>query len=290
MQETGWKLKALPDMDDKQFLVWQELLEQRTGIYITESRKSFLQSSLMNRMRELNCDDYQEYYERIVHGPMGRIEWAQLIDSITVQETRFFRDPAAFEFVAKYIAQNQSTYDKKMPLDIWSVGCSSGEEVYSLAMVANEALTTYGKQEAFMVTGTDISAPVLNKARSGVYSENRIESLADHYKEFYFDDSVNGHEITASLKRKTCFAQVNVLELNKVAANLRHVIYCQNLLIYFRRERRQQILNHLVERLAPGGVLLIGMGEIVDWHHPQLTQVKGEQITAFIKYEKNKNN
>ena len=290
MQDTGWSLKALPDMDEQQFLSWQELLEQRTGIFITEHRKSFLQSSLMNRMRELNCDDYQEYYDRIMHGPMGKIEWAKLIDSLTVQETRFFRDPSAFEYVAKYIAQNQGTFDKKTPLDIWSVGCSSGEEVYSLAMLANEVLKPHDKGDAFTITGTDISIPVLSKARQGVYNSRRVENIATHYKEHYFDVADNAHQITAELKRKTCFAQVNVLELDKVATTMRHIIYCQNVLIYFRRERRQEILNHLAERLAPGGVLLIGMGEIVDWHHPQLIPVKGEQITAFIKCEKNKNN
>lgn len=280
----GWSLQALPDMNEEQFTLWRELLESRTGIYVTEQRKSYLQSSLMQRMREVGCDDYQKYYDQIVHDPMGKIEWAKLIDRLTVQETRFFRDPDAFDYVAKFIARNQTQYDKKNPLDIWSVGCSSGEEVYSLAMIANEILQSFEKEPSFLVTGTDISVPVLNKARSGEYSARRLDTVAEHYAKHYFKKTETEKvAVSEELKKKTCFAQVNILELDKVANTPRHIIYCQNVLIYFRRWRRQEILNHLVDRLAPGGLLLIGMGEIVDWEHPQLEAISGEHITAFLK-------
>jgi len=280
----GWSLKALPEMSDQQFSLWRELLETRTGIFVAEHRKSFLQSSLMQRMREINVDDYQKYYDQVVHDPMGNIEWAELIDSLTVQETRFFRDPEAFDYVAKYIATHQMQYTKKTPLDIWSVGCSSGEEVYSLAMIANEILQSVDKEASYLVTGTDISIPVLNKARKAEYSSRRLEAVSEHYIEHYFQKSPNGQfQIANKIKKKTCFAQVNILQLDQTATSPRDIIYCQNVLIYFRRWRRQEILNHLVDRLRPGGLLLIGMGEIVDWEHEQLESIKGESITAFKK-------
>ncbi len=284
----GWSLKALPEMSEQQFSLWRELLETRTGIFVAEHRKSFLQSSLMQRMREVDMNDYQKYYDQIVHEPMGRIEWAKLIDSLTVQETRFFRDPEAFDYVAKYIATHQSNYTKKTPLDIWSVGCSSGEEVYSLAMVANEILRSFEDEQSFLVTGTDISIPVLSKARKAEFTSRRLEAMSEHYVRHYFQQEPNGfYTITDSLKRKTCFAQVNVLQLDQVAKTPRDIIYCQNVLIYFRRWRRQEILNQLVERLAPGGLLVIGMGEVVDWKHEQLEPIKGESITAFKKRTSN---
>ncbi|EAT11222.1 CheR family methyltransferase [Bermanella marisrubri] len=283
MSSPGWTLQALPQMSDQQFQQWQELLEDRTGIFLAEQRKSLLQSSLMTRMRELECTDYQEYYDQIVHGPMGRIEWAKLIDRLTVQETRFFRDPEAFKYVAQFIQSQRDHIDRKNPLDIWSVGCSSGEEVYSLAMLAHEVLSQTDQQEEFMITGTDISVPVLNKAREGLYSSRRVEVLNQHYLDTYFDEEPKGYSVKPEVKRQTCFAQVNVLEIDQSPQTQRHIIYCQNLLIYFRRWRRQEILNQLVDRLLPGGLLLIGMGEIVEWQHPQLTPVKGESVTAFIK-------
>ncbi|NVK37138.1 MAG: protein-glutamate O-methyltransferase CheR [Gammaproteobacteria bacterium] len=284
MSQSGWTLKALPEMTDEQFSLWRELLEARTGIYVTEQRKSFLQSSLMQRMREVACDNYQEYYERIVHDPMGNIEWAKLVDRLTVQETRFYRDPAAFEYVSKYIHAHKAKFDKKNPLDIWSVGCSSGEEVYSLAVLAHEILEDDNKQDCFLVTGTDISVPVLNKARQGSFSQRRLVTLPEFYQQKYFiQDDSEQYQVIPEIKKHTCFAQVNILQLDKVAKTTRHIIYCQNVLIYFRHWRRQEILNHLVDRLAPGGLLLIGMGEMLDWQHPDVTPVKGEQITAFIK-------
>ena len=284
MSAAGWSLKTLPVMSDQQFLLWRDLLESRTGIFVTEQRKMFLQSSLMQRMRELSYDDYQAYYEFVVNAPLGKIEWAKLIDRLTVQETRFFRDPAAFEYIADVINKNHQLYSKKYPLDIWSVGCSTGEEVYSLAMLAKEVLLRHGKNESFIITGTDISVPALNKARQGIYSQRRIETLSEHYKKNYFSQTNDEQfELLAEIKRNTCFAQVNVLQLNKTASTQRHIIYCQNLLIYFRRQRREEILNHLVERLAPGGLLLIGMGEMLEWHHPELVAVADKSITAYIK-------
>lgn len=280
----GWTLKALPDMDERQFSQWRELLEDRTGIFVTDQRKPYLQSSLMQRMRELECDDYQSYYERIVSGPVGKIEWATLVDRLTVQETRFFRDPTAFEYVEGYIAKNRLCYDKRTPLDIWSVGCSSGEEVYSLAMLADDLLAEHDQANAYTVTGTDISIPVLNKARSGCFSKRRVDLVPEYYQEHYFTKLGNNEfQVVEAVRNNTCFAQINVLELERIAKTQRHIIYCQNLLIYFRRWRRQEILNQLVERLAPGGLLVIGMGEVVDWEHPLLEPIKGEQVAAFIK-------
>jgi type IV pilus assembly protein PilK len=290
MSAAGWSLKSLPDMSEQQFLLWQELLETRTGIFVTEQRKPYLQSSLMQRMRELGYESYQNFYEHIVNSPMGKIEWMKLVDRLTVQETRFFRDPAAFEYVTQYIKNRHWKFDKKNPLDIWSVGCSSGEEVYSLAMLSQEVLRQFNKSKFCMVTGTDISVPVLNKARQGIYSQRRIDLLSEYYKKKYFSTLDNGQsEIVAGIKYSTCFAQVNILQLDEVAKSYRDIIYCQNVLIYFRRWRRQEILNHLVERLSPGGLLLIGMGEVVNWHHPDLEPVKGHQITAFIKRAGHKN-
>lgn len=284
MTATGWSLKSVPDMDEQQFLRWQELLEARTGIFISNQRKSFLQSSLIRRMREVGVDDYQAYYERIVSAPGGAIEWAALVDRLTVQETRFFRDPAAFEFVEQYIKERGPKYEKRRPLNIWSVGCSSGEEAYSLAMLTHDVLSEFTAQPAYTVTATDISTPVLAKARKGIYDERRATFVPDYYREKYLTVMDEKHfQVIDFLKRHICFAQINVLDLARVALKDLDVIYCQNLLIYFRRQRREEILNHLVERLAPGGVLVIGMGEMLDWKHPQLINADDGHVSAYIK-------
>ena len=226
MSETGWTLKTLPEMNEQQFSLWRELLETRTGIYVTEQRKSFLQSSLMQRMREVSCDDYQEYYESIVRDPMGNIEWARLVDRLTVQETRFYRDPAALEYLGKYIDTHKQKFNKKNPLDIWSVGCSSGEEVYSLAMVANDILANDETQGSYLVTGTDISLPVLNKAREGRFVARRLVNLPEHYLDKYCtQEDADTFSVIPEIKKHTGFAQVNVLQLSQVAKTMRHIIF-----------------------------------------------------------------
>src|SRR5690606_14733854 len=126
-----------------------------TGMCLASQRRSFLQTSLGLRMREVGCDSYEQHYERITAGPSGAIEWTTLVDRLTVQETRFFRDPDAFAFVEQYVQQKATELGADETLEFWSVGCSSGEEAYSLAMVGERFLTPAGKRYA--VTGTDRS-------------------------------------------------------------------------------------------------------------------------------------
>lgn len=245
-------------------------------------RRSFLQTSLGLRMREVGCSSYQQYYERVLDGSAGAIEWSTLVDRLTVQETRFFRDSDAYAFVAVYIKRMTGVIPVHETLEIWSVGCSSGEESYSLAMMADCYLTPHGRNYA--VTGTDISTIVLRKARQGIYSPRARESIPDKYLANAFSvQNVNQIKISEHLQKRCCFSQVNILNLSDCPLDSQHVIYCQNVLIYFRRWRRREILNELAERLAPGGVLVIGLGEMVDYQHPLLEPVQSSKVSAFVR-------
>ena len=115
--EGVWSLRRLPDMDEAQFNQWQTLLEHRTGIILSSGRKSFLETNLGIRMREIGCSSYQAYYEMIVSGPDAVIEWSTLVDRLTVQETRFFRDPDAFRLVSDYVLTRPREQLKKRPLE-----------------------------------------------------------------------------------------------------------------------------------------------------------------------------
>lgn len=282
--ESRWAVKELPEMSDALFACWQTLLEDRTGMRLTMQRKSFLQTSLSMRMREIGSVDYQEYYERVTTGPLGAVEWSTLVDRLTVQETRFFRDPEALSLVADVIKDRIDLYSRANPLEIWSVGCSTGEEPYSLAMTADSCFKEFGLSSNFNVTGTDISLPVLSKARNGIFYQRKLNVVPEKYKNNYFDGLPDGKcQIKEELRNRCCFARMNVLELDKSPMHGMDIIFSQNLLIYFRRWRRKDILNRLVERLAPGGVLVIGMGEMVDWKHPDLVPVGHDACLAYFK-------
>ncbi|AZT85534.1 protein-glutamate O-methyltransferase CheR [Marinobacter sp. NP-4(2019)] len=282
--EGIWSLRRLPEMDEAQFHQWQTLLEQRTGITLASGRRPFLETNLGIRMREIGCDSYQAYYEQIVSGPDAIVEWATLVDRLTVQETRFFRDPDAFRFVSDFVLTRPREQLKRRPLEAWSVGCSSGEEPYTLAMILNECMTQLELPPLFGVTGSDISKPAIERARKGVFNPRKLAGVNEDLKARYFLPAErNAVEMTESIRDRVCFTQLNVLDLNEAPMHGMNIIFCQNLLIYFRRWRRREIVKRLAERLAPGGLLVLGQGELTDWQPPGLQRVPSEHVLAWIK-------
>ncbi|MBS7664377.1 protein-glutamate O-methyltransferase [Pseudomonas lalucatii] len=283
MQSGVWALQPVADISAAEFRDWQALLEERTGVVISEQRRAFLQTNLSARMRELGVADYAAYYRQVTDGPRGAVEWSTLLDRLTVQETRFFRHPASFEVLERHL-QAQLQRGLQRPWELWSVGCSSGEEPYSLAISAAQVLRDSQWPEHFGVTGTDISLNALSKAREGLFGARKLEQLDDDLRRRYFAPQVDGRfKVVPSLAARVCCARLNVLELAKAPMSGMDVIFCQNLLIYFRRWRRREILNRLAERLAPGGLLVVGVGEVAGWQHPGLIPVADERVLAFTR-------
>lgn len=283
MQPGVWALQPVVDMSAAEFRKWQTLLEERTGVVVNEQRRAFLQTNLTARMRELGVADYTSYYQQVTNGPRGAVEWSTLLDRLTVQETRFFRHRPSFEVLEQYL-RDRLAQGPQQPWEMWSVGCSSGEEPYSLAITAAEVLRDTEQPENFGVTGTDISLNALSKARDGQYSARRLDQMEEDLCQRYFLAQSDGRlKVIPSLAARVCCAKLNVLELAKAPMSGMDVIFCQNLLIYFRRWRRREILNRLAERLAPGGLLVVGVGEIVGWQHPELVPVADERVLAFTR-------
>lgn len=283
MQSGVWALQPLAEMTVAEFRDWQVLLEERTGVVLNERRRAFLQTNLSARMRELGVSDYAAYYRQVTDGPRGAVEWSTLLDRLTVQETRFFRHRASFDVLEIYLRERLQQGLTK-PWELWSVGCSSGEESYSMAISAAEVLRNTEHPDYFGVTGTDISLNALSKARDGQYSARRLELLDSDLCQRYFLAQADGRfKVVPTLASRVCCARLNVLELAKAPMSDMDVIFCQNLLIYFRRWRRREILNRLAERLVPGGLLVIGVGEVAGWQHPELIPVADERVLAFTR-------
>lgn len=280
-----WSYQAPPELSDEEYARWKNLLEERTGISFLQ-HKSILQKGLSQRMREVGAENYNEYFDQVSAVPEGAVEWARLVDRVSVKETSFFREPLSYEACKKFLlrrlirAKDQSDYT----LDIWSVGCSTGEEPYSLAMMANDLLGYMGMQRFWGVIATDISPTALNIARAGIYSARKVNGLPVTQVEKYFvNRSDNEFEISADLKQRVCFAQRNMLDMDDAPMVPMDVIYCQNVLVYFSKENKSQVLNSLVEYLKPGGMLMIGPGEIIGWSHPSMTRLSNDSVLAFVK-------
>lgn len=275
-------------MEQEQFELWQALLEERTGMTLAQERKTFLETSLSIRMRELEISDYDEYYEQLVAGTTGSkaMEWSVLVDRLTVQETSFFRHPSSYALVEEFVNEFVQRPGRQS-LDVWSVGCSTGEEPYSLAMLINEIFSEKNSQHYFGITATDISLPTLSKARRGSYPVRRVERVEEGIREKYFERiNEREYQVVPSLRDRVCFARLNVLEINKAPMQDMDLIFCQNMLIYFRRWRKRQIVTHMAERLAPDGLMVLGLGEITDWSHPDLERVPFKDTLAFRRRQR----
>jgi chemotaxis protein methyltransferase CheR/type IV pilus assembly protein PilK len=273
-------LRHRAGLDDQQFSEWREFLENRIGLFIAPERRSFLASGLRKRMREVGCVDYADYYRYMAETARRAEEWALLADCLTVHETCFFRHESSLKLVEEVALPD--AFNATNNYRAWSVGCATGEEAYSLAMLLDDYLSARNKEAYFGVTGTDISLPSLRKARAGVYPNRRLQGVRNSYQTRYCRLISPSHfEIISELRKRVCFAQLNIKNLKEAPFARLDLIYCQNLLIYYGREKRKQIVNRLVEFLRPEGILVLGPGELVDWQHPQMEKVRFDDTLAY---------
>ena len=283
-----WRESVVTGMDNLLFQQWIELLEKRTGITLPESRRSFLETSLNIRMHELGIESYQAYFNHLLSGHEGNIEWETLVDRLTVHETRFYRDQQAIKLIRDvYLARLEDKPAKKTSINVWSVGCATGEETYSLAIDLDDYLSGTGKNYYYALTGSDISAAAIVTAREAVYRNNRLTNVPEHFLDHYFEkENETTFKVKEFLRKRVCFSQLNLLDLKNARVGMMDVIFCQNVLIYFKREQRIQMLNDMVSHLKPGGMLVLGAGEIHGWAHPDMESVAYEGTLAFRRTEK----
>lgn len=272
-------------MEEVQFSRWAQLLEERTGVHLPAERRSFLISGLNIRMHEVGIEDYEAYFRYLTTGRRGALEWEILVDRLTVHETRFYRDEAALELVQEYAEQWLELHSEAAErLELWSVGCATGEEAYSLAILLDGLFAGKACQG---IIATDVSAAALATGRKGIFHRNRLKNLPVELQARYFAALDEQHlQIVPELQQWVCFMQQNLLELEWARIGKMDIIFCQNVLIYFQRERRLEILNHLVEHLKPGGLLILGAGEIINWKNPAVQSVNRQGTLAYRRVAK----
>lgn len=284
MQPAIWPgLDRLPEMKEDEFARWTALLRERTGMTMPKERKSFLVTSVGLRMRELGYRDYGSYYDFLTCGPGGNVEWTALVDRLTVHETRFFRDPRGLDLV---IRQGLPAMAERIreggQVQIWSAGCSTGEEAFTLAMLMDDHCRKEGVPSRFGVIGTDISLYSLATAKQAIYPGRRLDQIPADFQARYTEAlSAGGFRMIEALRRRICFAQFNILNASATPPGSMDLVYCQNVLIYFDREVRAKILNGLVRPLREGGLLILGAGEMVGWEHPQMARTGSMDVLAF---------
>ena len=279
---ASWTLKAAPDFTEQQFVQWSRLLEERAGICISDQQRIFLQTQVNMRMRELGHDDYSQYYNKVVDGMTGMMEWATLVDRLVVKETSFLRHRPSIDFFRDLLQRKINNKTLNETYDVWSVGCSTGEEPYSLAMVMNDCFDLAQMEPYYGVTATDISRAALSIGREGIYTDRKVAMLEPYMQQMYFDQLDNGrYEVKSLIKKRVCFNHANVLNIGDMPEISFDAIYCQNMLIYFRKWLRHDILDAFASRLKPGGTMIIGLGEVVDWSNEKVERLPTETVQAY---------
>ncbi len=284
MANVAWSgIESMPSMEDDHYLEWKLLLEQRTGMILPDERRSFLTTSLGIRMREVGFRNYREYYNFVLEGQGGKIEWATLVDRLTVHETRFFRHISSVNLIRDLLLPEWMSQDEiPKTLNIWSVGCSTGEEPYTLAMVLDNFRDTDHADYYYGITASDISMASLSTGRKGIFHSRKLREVDDLTRRKYFTRVDDTHyQVKETLRKRICFSHLNVLEMDRIPFGKMHMIFCQNMLIYFDKERRIEILDNLIEHLEPGGVLILGAGEILGWKPPILEKIDFNDTLAF---------
>ena len=234
------------------------LIEQRSAILFDSSRERFFSTRIREHLEERNLSSGTELL-RLVRG--SSIEYEALLERLLTQETSFFRYPAVYEALEKRILpeiQERKFWESPRALRIWSAGCSTGEEPYSIAITLCDALK-FAEAWEIEVLATDVSRRALRHAERGAYSRRSLGEVSLHQVETYFSATKHGYQVKPRIRRMISFAQMNLVE--SVYVGKLDCIFCMNVLMYFSEERRLSILRRFYDALEPGGYFLLGHSE-----------------------------
>ena len=250
---------------DRDFARLRDLIRAQAGIGLGAEKKTMVEVRLKRRLRALNMASYHDYCELLFRRGGNHDEVVSLIDVITTNKTDFFREPAHFEFLTERALPELSARTAgTRPLLVWSAGCSSGEEPYTLAMVLSEyAAARPGFR--FRILATDISTAMLQKGLLGVYSAEAVAPVTQPLRRKYLlrsrDTKPARVRMVPELRRAVEFRRLNFMESDYALGEKADAIFCRNVLIYFDRPTQQSILSKLIGHLVPAGYLFVGHSE-----------------------------
>lgn len=252
-----------PVLTDAEFRMFADFVRVHSGLHFSEEARFLLEKRLARRLRELDLESFAAYQFRLRNAATGDEELPNLIDALTTNETYFFRECGQLNALINEIIpeiQDMRAGRDPSPIRIWSAGCSSGEEPYSVAILAREAGLRPGVD--LKVYASDISRRMLAKARSGVYREASFRETRTRIRDRYFVEKDRQWRISDEIKRDVDFIHVNLLDRSKIALlGTMDVILCRNVIIYFDIATKSEVIEIFHDTLRPGAHLLLGHSE-----------------------------
>lgn len=256
-------------LKDMEFNRFSTLISDEVGIKMPPAKKTLLEARLQKRVKALGLSTFEEYANYVFSAEGKRNELVHLFDVVTTNKTDFFREPAHFEYLVKSaIPALIESRDAGMqaPFRIWSAGCSTGEEPYTMSMVLSEfAESRPGFSSSILAT--DISTSVLAKARTGIYAEERVDPIPLTLKKKYLTKSRDKDKalvrISPHLRSMVRFCRLNFMEEFDIKEQM-DVIFCRNVIIYFDKPTQERLLNRFCRQLVKGGYLFLGHSESIN--------------------------
>jgi len=250
------------ELNEKTHRMLTDHIYANSGLRFDDSSRPILQRRLSARIRELNLNSFENYYTYLVYHPGHQSEMEILFDLITTNETYFFREERQLRaFTEEIVPQFASQKERLRSLRIWSAGCSTGEEPYTVAMLCRDSVPLLGWN--IDIFASDLSQKVIQAARRGIYRESSFRSTPPDFRERYFEKIANNqYQIHEEIRRMVTFGKLNFLDDRKTGIlGEFDLIFCRNVIIYFDQEAKKKAVEILYRCLKKGAYLLLGHAE-----------------------------
>lgn len=278
---------AYPPLSDEEFRRFRDLIACRSGIYIHGADRDALRNHLLTRMDHCGTTSFADYFQRLGSCPDDG-ELQELINLVTIRETYFFRDQAQFMALQRYVIPEllKARAGRDEPLRIWSAGCSTGEEPYTIAMLLAEGRSGAGSPRPYILA-TDVNQGALEVARRGIYSDRSLRSTPEHYRQRFFTQEGESYILSESTKGTVEFRPFNLMSTPYPGTDGMgwDVIFCRNVTIYFKPDSTRTVIRRFYESLEEGGYLFTGFSESLRYLSNDFLTV---QVGGVFLYQKSK--
>jgi len=249
------------DLSDDVFRLLRDAIYKRSGMYFADTSKYLLQKRLSPRAQELNFDSFQKYFYFLQYDARADLEYDHIFDLVTTNETYFFREPAQLTAFGDEIVPEIIERKPNRKIRIWSAGCSTGEEPYTIAIILKER--GWYERTSFEIFASDLNQHVLARARKGTYRESAFRATGSDFRKTYFTQETEGSwKIHDSIRNLVSFGRLNLYDEARVSLlGTVDVIFCRNVIIYFDDASKRVVVNSFFNRLQSGGYLLLGHSE-----------------------------
>lgn len=253
-------------ISDQEFRLFQDLVKAHTGIALTEHKRNLVCSRLGKRLRALGLASFQRYYDHLI-AETGQAELENFVNAITTNKTDFYRENWHFEFLEQEIvpalkARVAQTGERR--IRIWSAGCSTGEESYTIAITLREAIESLLTWD-IRILASDIDTQVLEKAAQAIYPEERVAEIPQPLLERHFRQGTGGQaglvQVAQEVRNLVTFRRINLLEEPWPIRTVFDCIFCRNVIIYFDKPTQRRLMERFATYLKDGGYLFLGHSE-----------------------------